>query len=110
VAVSASGTRHHLAALRLLKLPPREESAYEYFDHVNISRDWTNVAMLGHFRQLKTKTGFDYSDILLVGEGTQCGEIERNSGVTWVSIGPDGLTRKCFDEGIEKWRCKRKYA
>jgi len=29
-------------------------------------------------------------------------------GVTFVLIGPDGITRKVFDEGVEEWRRRRK--
>jgi magnesium-dependent phosphatase 1 len=60
-----------------------------------------------HFRELKRKTGITYTDMLFFDDEARNSEVE-SLGVTFMLIGIDGVTKSIFEDGLEKWRRKRK--
>jgi len=60
-----------------------------------------------HFRELQSKTGLHYEDMLFFDDEARNAEVE-SLGVTFMLIGSDGVTKKVFKDGVEEWRRRRK--
>ncbi|BGP30828.1 hypothetical protein JCM10296v2_002585 [Rhodotorula toruloides] len=56
-----------------------------------------------HFRQLNTKTGIPFEEMLFFDDESRNREVAK-LGVTFTLVGHGGVTRQLFESGLEAWR------
>ncbi|KWU41483.1 magnesium-dependent phosphatase-1, partial [Rhodotorula sp. JG-1b] len=74
-------------------------SAIHLFDSMEIYPG----SKLEHFRELNRQTGIPFEQMLFFDDESRNREVAK-LGVTFVLVGPAGVTRSLFESGLEAWR------
>ncbi|POY72665.1 hypothetical protein BMF94_4494 [Rhodotorula taiwanensis] len=74
-------------------------SAIQLFDSMEIYPG----SKLSHFRELNKQTGIPFEQMVFFDDEARNREVAK-LGVTFVLVGPEGVTRKLFESGLAAWR------